>query len=229
MNKVSCLIPAYNEGARIASVLEVICGHPLINEVIVINDCSTDNTAEVVAKFKNVRLINNEKNKGKSATIVRGIKESTGDILCLIDADLIGLTAENITNLIEPVISNKTDIAMSVRKISPTMDKFYQITGFDFFSGERAFKKDLIKNNLEEMSHLPGFGLETFLNRILIKNKCRIKIVFWDNVRSPLKSKKYGIITGMKKDITMFFNILTTASIFELINQFIKMRKLRIK
>jgi len=229
MNKVSCLVPAYNEGDRIASVLKIVCNHPLINEVIVINDCSTDNTLEVVTRFKNVRLINNEKNKGKSATIVAGIKEATGNILCLIDADLLGLTSKNINNLIEPITNDKADVAISVRRISPVMDRFYRMVGMDFISGERVFKKSLIQNNLEEIAGLPRFGLETFFNRIIINNKCRIKIVFWDNVRSPLKSKKHGVLAGIKGEISMSLNILKTASIFEIINQFIKMRKLIIK
>ncbi|MFZ2205141.1 MAG: glycosyltransferase family 2 protein [Candidatus Magasanikiibacteriota bacterium] len=229
MHKVSCLIPAYNEGTRIASILSVVCNHPLINEVIVINDCSTDNTSKVVMEYKNIHLINNKENKGKSATIVAGIKEATGDILCLIDADLIGLTTENITNLIEPVISDKTDVSISVRRISPIMDKIYQIIGMDFISGERVFKKSLIQNHLEEIACLPRFSLETFLNKIFIKNKTRIKIVFWDNVRSPLKSKKFGFIEGTKREISMFSNILKTASIFEILNQLKNMRRLIIR
>lgn len=229
MHKVSCLIPAYNEGNRIASILAIVYNHPLINEVIVINDCSTDNTSEVVMEYKNIHLINNSKNKGKSATIVAGIKEATGYILCLIDADLIGLTPENITNLIEPVISDKADVSISVRRISLIMDKIYKVIGMDFISGERVFKKSLIQNHLEEIVCLPRFGIETFLNKIFIKNKTRIKIVFWDNVRSPLKSKKFGFIEGTKREISMFSNILKTASVFEILNQLKKMRRLIVK
>ncbi len=229
MNKISCLIPSYNEGPRISSVLSIVSEHPLINEVIVIDDFSTDDTCEIVSKFKQVVLIKHTKNKGKSAAIATGLREATGDIICFIDADLLGLTQENITDLIEPVLSSKADVSISIRRISPIMDRFYRITGMDFISGERVFHKNITQNHIEEISRLPRFGLEVFLNRILIKNKCRIKIVFWDNVRSPLKSKKYGGMAGIKGDISMFLNILKTASILEIINQFIKMRRLIIK
>ena len=53
---VSCVIPAYNEAARIAGVLEAVTRHPLINEVIVVDDGSTDETPNVVAKFRQVDL-----------------------------------------------------------------------------------------------------------------------------------------------------------------------------
>ena len=43
LNAISCVIPAYNEGARIANVLKIVCVHPLISEVVVVNDASTDN------------------------------------------------------------------------------------------------------------------------------------------------------------------------------------------
>ena len=51
-NKVSCIIPAYNEESRIANVLKVVENHPILDEVIVINDGSTDKTADVIRRFK---------------------------------------------------------------------------------------------------------------------------------------------------------------------------------
>ena len=60
MKNITCIIPAYNEGPRIRGVLSVLSGHALVNEVIVLNDCSKDNTAEIVAEFPSVRLVNHE-------------------------------------------------------------------------------------------------------------------------------------------------------------------------
>lgn len=56
MMRVSCIVPAYNEAQRIGNVLAVATSHPLISDVIAVNDGSTDHTAQIVARFKAVRL-----------------------------------------------------------------------------------------------------------------------------------------------------------------------------
>src|SRR5882762_5110701 len=81
MHKISCIIPAYNERVRIGRILEVVTTHPHISEVIVIDDRSTDGTGEVVKRFKDVMLLTQPVNQGKSMAIYDGIRASTGDIL----------------------------------------------------------------------------------------------------------------------------------------------------
>jgi glycosyltransferase involved in cell wall biosynthesis len=93
-------MPAYNEGGRIAAVLSVVANHPLVDEVIVIDDGSTDDTANVAALFDSVRVIVSERNHGKSGAVIEGLKAAHGTILLLLDADLRGLTHENLTDLI---------------------------------------------------------------------------------------------------------------------------------
>lgn len=226
MSKVSCIIPAFNEALRIETVLKAVYGHPLIDEILVIDDGSKDNTKDVVGKYDGVNLIVHEKNKGKSQTVVDGIIQSKGDILFLLDADLVGLTSENISDLIEPVISGRADISISMRKNSPWIDRKI---GLDFISGERVFPKKLVQNNLDEMGKLAHFGLEVYLNKLIIKNKYRIKVVFWENVDSMWKYKKSGLFVGLKSDFFMILDILKTVSIFEVVRQFVKMSLLKIK
>ena len=226
MSKVSCIMPAYNEAQRIGQVLDVVYKHPLLDEIIVIDDGSTDDTKKIVEKFKDVKLISNIKNSGKSISVYNGIKEAKNPFIFLLDTDLIGLTAENITALINPVLSGETEISISVRRISAFWDKFYKIYGMDFFSGERVIPVKILDKYLHEIPKLPGFGLETFFNKIIAKHNYPIKVVFWDNVRSPLKYKKRGAIQGFIGDFLMVRNILKTANLLQLLKLFIKMRKL---
>jgi len=226
MAKVSCIIPAYNEGPRIRTVLQAVYRHRLISEIIVVDDASKDHTKDIVRKFEGVQLIVHEENKGKSRTVVDGIIQSRGDIIFLLDADLIGLTPKDISDLIEPVLSQKADISISMRKNSPWIDRKI---GLDFISGERVFPRKLVQNHLGEMQKLARFGLEVYLNKLIIKNKYRIKVVFWKDVISLWKYKKSGLFPGLRGDFFMVLDVLKTASVFGVIYQFVAMSFLRVK
>ncbi|MBI5139990.1 MAG: glycosyltransferase family 2 protein [Candidatus Vogelbacteria bacterium] len=228
MSKVSCIIPAYNEAPRIENVLGVVYKHPLIDEVIVVDDHSTDNTSSVVGKFPGVRMINHGVNKGKSLAVVTGVRESAGDTIFLLDADLIGLNADNVSRLIEPVTFGVADVSFSVRRISFFADIFYRLVGMDILTGERVFKKSLIEDRLEEISRLSRFGIETFFNNVIMASKSRIRVVFWDNVRSPLKASKQGVVSGIIADMRMFGDILKTTSVSGIARQFAQLRRLRV-
>lgn len=226
MIRVSCIIPTYNEELRIENVLRVVYDHPSIDEVIVVDDGSKDKTVDVVSKFKNVRLIVHEINKGKSAAINTGFKASQGEFVFFLDADLVGLDQGNISSIIEPIIEGKADVGISLRKNAP---RLWHMIGIDYISGERVFKKSILENHIDEILTIPRFGLEVFLNRLIIKNGNKIKIVQWNNVESPYKYNKQGWYKGIKGDIFMMIDIFRTVTIFGPIYQIIKMRKIIVK
>jgi len=224
MIKVSCIIPTYNEQARIANVLSVVTQHPAIQEVVVIDDGSTDLTREIAAAFKQVTLIVHEKNKGKSAAIHRGITEAQGsDYLLFLDADLVGLTSETITELIRPVSSGLADVSISYRGNSP---RFWRFVGFDYISGERVVRKSILDGKLDTILTLPKFGLEVFLNDVMIQQKTRIAIVPWPDVASPFKYAKHGVWKGIMADIRMMRDIFKTFSPLHLLLQIRNMKRL---
>lgn len=93
INKLSVIIPAYNEEQFIGALLEKVLAVDLSRfnlgkEVIVIDDCSKDRTAEIVRRFPEVILISQRPNQGKGAAVRAGIARATGDCLIIQDADL---------------------------------------------------------------------------------------------------------------------------------------------
>ncbi len=223
MKTVSCIIPAYNEAPRVAAVLEAVAGHPLLSEVLVIDDGSTDETAAIADSYKKqgVTLLRQEKNCGKTAALVRAIRESRCELLLFIDADLENLTRAEITSLLSPVLENRADVSISLRKNAPF---HYRLLGLDFISGERVLYKKIIEHELNTMEKLKPFGLEVFLNRIFLKKKLRIAIVRWPTVNSPYKYRKVGIIKGILGDMKMSHDILDTVSLYEILHQMYVMR-----
>jgi glycosyltransferase involved in cell wall biosynthesis len=221
--KVSCVICAYNEAGRIGDVLKVVVGHPRIAEVIVVNDGSRDGTADVVRLFPNVKLIVNEKNMGKSASLVRGVTSASGDLVLTLDADLKNLTEENVTALVEPVLSEKANISMSMRGNSLLL---YRAIGIDFVSGERVIPRSLIAEHAEEIRHLPHFGVESFMNKYIIAGRMKIAIVRLDNVINSRKREKVGWWRGLVKEWGMILDILRVISPAEVLHQNYAMLKL---
>lgn len=222
--KISCIIPAYNEEERVEIVIRAIVGHELVDEVIVVNDASTDGTNNILEKEIGIKLITHEKNQGKSVAVMHGLQQASNDIVMLIDADLVGLDQQSIRDLILPVMEDQADMTMSLRKNSLGIYKFL---GLDFVSGERVFNKNII-GNLEKLGELSGYELEVFLNNILIKNKLRLKVVYWNRVSITLKQKKIGWRQGVKGDFYMIKEIISSIGLGGIIGQVIKMLKLKV-
>ncbi len=216
LQKASCIICAYNEEKRIGGVLAVLEGHALIAETIVVDDGSTDGTADIVRKYPWVRLISQEQNAGKSAALAIGIAAAKNEFLVLLDADLIGLTKQNVTDLVEPVLSGDADMTISIRKNSLGV---YKLLDLDFISGERAFRKSLIANHLDVIALLPGFSLEVFINELAIKHTLAVKTVRWKNVTNPRKSSKTGLLKGTLGDLMMMRDILKVLPPYEIVLQ----------
>jgi glycosyltransferase involved in cell wall biosynthesis len=215
MIKISCIIPTYNEEPRIHGILSIVAAHPLVHEVIVVDDGSKDKTHEVVREiarlYPKVKLIIHEVNKGKSKAICTGVRESTGTFLMFIDADLIGVTEKSLTDLIDPVISGKADITISLRKNAPWL---WHWIGLDYISGERVMPREFVYELLDKIERLKKFGLEAYINRFIIKYNFRIKVVQWPNVSSPYKYIKSGKWKGFKGDVGMMVDIFATLYMF---------------
>ncbi len=222
---LSCIIPAYNEQARIAAVLTAVLGHPLIDEVIVVDDGSGDGTVGVVRRFPKARLIARPRNGGKTAALIHGLAAATGELILLVDADLVGLGSAHLSALITPVAQGRADISISLRDNAPLP---WRWIGLDYISGERVLRKSLLDGQTEALQRLPKFGFEVFLNSLIITDRARIAVVRWPGVVSPLKSAKYGLWTGLKADLDMMRDLFRAVPPVGLIRQIITMRRLRV-
>jgi glycosyltransferase involved in cell wall biosynthesis len=223
---ISCVIAAYNEAARIGEVLRAVSGHPLLAEVIVIDDASRDGTADVVKQFPGVKLLRHETNKGKTVAVADGIAAATGEWICALDADLIGITAESVTRLVTPVMEGAADVSISIRE---NCMWYWRPIGLDYISGERVFPKSLLADRRDAMMRIKKFGLEVFMNRLIVKERLRLAIVFLPGVISPLKYAKEGFWRGLRGDMGMIWDIMRTVPPWKIVGQIVAMKRLQVR
>lgn len=224
-NKISVVIAAYNEEPRIAQVLKVVEKHPLIDEVIVVNDGSSDKTSDVVKQF-GITLIENEKNLGKTLSVKKGVEAARNDLIMMLDADLQGLDYDSIEKLAQPVLSGEVDWSLSLRGNSLGVMKLARM---DWVSGERVIPKKLLTDPLIWSRPDIGYGLEALMNKSLMASKKTFCSVYLPSVIIINKADKIGFIKGWAAEFKMIGQISKVIHINEFIGQFIKMTYLNKK
>jgi glycosyltransferase involved in cell wall biosynthesis len=106
--KISAIVPAYNEAERIGAVLEPLLAAPSVDEIVVVDDGSTDGTAEVAQRY-GVKVVRLGENRGKGAAMAAGVREANGDTLLFLDADLTGLTPKHLEDLVNAYKAGDAD------------------------------------------------------------------------------------------------------------------------
>jgi len=209
MAKVTAIIPAFNEEATVAAVVDAARRSGVVDKVIVVDDGSTDRTAAEAAAA-GAEVIRLPENRGKGAAMHAGV-EAAGDaeVVVFLDADLINLRAEQVRALVEPVVSRRADATLGVFKGGRnTTDLAQAIT--PFLSGNRALRREA----LEEVDSLAdsGWGAEVAITRYLNKHRMRTELVTLSEVTQRTKEEKLGLTKGLAARARMYWEIIRTTT-----------------
>ena len=205
--KTSLIIPAYNEANTIGSLLCTVTNCDFIDEIIVVNDGSTDKTSEIAKAF-NIKVIDMEKNLGKGRAMKEGFLSSSGDILLFLDADLIGLEKEHISSLIKPLIIEEAHMTLGTFENGRFLTTLSQkIT--PFLSGQRAIKRDVLES-LDSVFCLDnlGYGIETFMTLYVKAKNYQVANVKLSYLSHIMKEEKLGFLKGFNARLRMYMDII---------------------
>lgn len=132
MEALSIIIPAFNEGSTMKELLDKVRDVDLLGglnkEVIVINDCSSDDTEEIILGYMqnnprlNIHYFRHERNRGKGAALQTGMQEATGEYLIIQDADL-EYDPKEYNILLKPVLDGVADVVFGSRFMGGSMHR----------------------------------------------------------------------------------------------------------
>jgi len=216
MMKLSIVIPVYNEERQLRQVIPTLyeTKYPIDREFIFIDDCSNDQSLLILKELQpqyGFTLLEQPRNQGKGAAVIRGFDAAQGDLIMIQDADF-EYDPKDVPALLEPLIQNQADVVFGSRfKKGPQVHRTYHyfvnrfltvlsnlLSGIyltDMETCYKIFKKDLLKSmNLSSQR----FGIEVELTAYIAKTRARIfELPIHYYPRTRLQGKKIGWKDGV--------------------------------
>lgn len=216
--KLSIIIPVYNEEKFIQDIIERVKNSntgKIKKEIIIVDDCSSDNTRKILKKKINKKvdkIIYHEHNQGKGAALRTGIKEATGDVVIIQDADF-EYDPNDYLKVVTPIFENKADVVYGSRFLNKKFkgykkniiaNKFLTFLS-NLFSHQKitdmetcykAFKREVIQSITIEENR---FGFEPEITAKIANKKIKIhEVEISYNPRTHEDGKKINYKDGLR-------------------------------
>jgi len=154
---LSVIIPAHNEEKTIEAIISQVNNLPIEKEIIVVNDCSKDRTAEILRSlsFNNLKVIHHASNRGKSAAVRTGIENSIGEYILIQDIS-VGYGLNDYPKLLEAIRNLNVDIVLGSRFTKMSLKSVFLSIIFgiklnDWFSRCQLMRRESLLKLLPEL------------------------------------------------------------------------------
>jgi glycosyltransferase involved in cell wall biosynthesis len=204
--RVAAIIPAWNEAETIASVIVAAQRARTVDQVIVVDNGSTDGTAEV-ARSLGARVCS-ESIRGKGEAMRRGVDSTEARVLVFLDADLYGLEPRHVDALANRVLSGRADMACGLCDRGSTRNTL-QLHYLPILSGQRALRRELFE--ALEPEEASGYKVEAALNSLVAQRKLRRRVFILTGVRHRTQEEKApNPVTGFARKLRMLLSAYWT-------------------
>jgi glycosyltransferase involved in cell wall biosynthesis len=208
---IAAILPTFNEELNVSGVLEVLHAASILDEIILVDDGSSDNTVNLLhqaaEKDSRIQVIQHDKNRGKGQAIFSGWAATSAPILLLLDADLKNLTPGHINALLAPVIDHRADMTLGLfRGGHFSTDLSHRLT--PFLTGQRGLRAEILENISRQAAS--GYGFEVALTVAAGRHNYRVRVVTLSGVWHPSSEfrKERGFWGGVSWKLRMYRQIL---------------------
>jgi len=188
MRKISVIICALNEEKTISNVIKHVSKYPIVGQIVVVNDGSTDSTKEIIDKLKDelgITAIHLSQNMGKGYAMAVGVENAFFDTIVFTDADQ-RIISDYINHLLSPLLMNEYDMVLGYTTVNIlNMD----INPLKILTGERAMHKEDLVPILGKMKK-SRFGVETLLYFHYLSLGKALKFIHLKDLKHNDKYKK---------------------------------------
>jgi glycosyltransferase involved in cell wall biosynthesis len=205
---ISAVLPVYNEASAVKRVLDILCQCELIQQIVVVDDGSTDGSAQKVVEAMDcdarIHLLTHARNLGKGQAVFSGLQSTQSDLILLLDADLWGLRVQHVEELIIGVLKDNLDMTVGIFRGGKIYSDFSH-WATPWLSGQRC----LWRKHLEGIcwKAAEGYGLETAITVASFRKHWRCKYVIWRGVFHPPSEIHRGIFDGILNRAKMYLQI----------------------
>ena len=202
---VSVVIPAFDEAATVGGCVTAALLHPDVDEVIVVDDGSTDGTGDV-AELAGAHVVRLEQNGGKAEALDAGVRAARQNVILFLDADVTGHTNETLSSIMQPVIDRRYEMYVGVHARSTVwLNQLLHI--FPIIGGERALTRRLWES--VPTLHKVGFQIEIAMNYTskLFKRGMGFELI--RGTAHHTKEQKYGFVVGMWRRLGMVGDVVS--------------------
>ncbi len=203
------IIPAHNESETVEAV-SIACLQAAEEigrncTVTVVADHCSDNTRKL-AESAGARVIErNGASPSKSQAVQEGIRSTTNETIALVDADVIGLRAEHLTNLARPILLNQVALSVGVIDYGSVLSPL--VRRFPWSSGQRVIRRN--KFDWED-SRLDGYALEILMDESIGLSRGFVYSTILTGVRHHNKYRKSSVVDGLQANLRMWRSIATS-------------------
>lgn len=193
---ITAIVAAYNEEKTIADVLRALTASPLIDEVIVVSDGSTDETVTICRDF-GVRTIALRENRGKGYAMRVGVDYASHEILFFVDGDMLNVTERTIESLVLPVLQNRSDMNIGVRHRGLVLDFLHlKMQCGPVLSGIRVMRREVFETVPPQYQE--RFKIEAALNCFCSRSGYRQQHTIIYELGHVIKESKRGLADGLR-------------------------------